>query len=73
MIAHMESYNRFTKISHSSLLVNKIEIDQNNIPKHSEETLGHTYLRYLNNHAYVFSEAKKDDKLGIIKERLASL
>ena len=73
MLAHLEKYNEFTKIAHSSLLVNKIKIDHSNIFKSRTETLGHTYLRYLNNNDNVFIAIKDDSRYTDIKERLAAL
>ncbi|MBQ5633534.1 MAG: hypothetical protein IIV11_01465, partial [Clostridia bacterium] len=71
--AHLENYNEFTKIAHSSLLVNKIKIDHSNISKSSTETLGQAYLRYLNSNDNVFIAIKDDDRYTNIKERLAAL
>ena len=73
MLAHLENYNEFTKIAHSSLLVNKIKIDHSNIFKSSTETLGHTYLRYLNNNDNVFIAIKDDSRYTALKDRLAVL
>jgi hypothetical protein len=73
MLAHLEKNQSFTDISHSSLLVNRIKIDQTNIVKSSTETLGHAYLRYLNNNDNVFASIKNDPRYTSIKERLAAL
>jgi len=70
---YCEKFKAFTEIAHSSLLVNKIKIGQSNIAKSSEETLGHAYLRYLNNNDNVFASIKNDPRYTSIKERLAAL
>ena len=73
LLIYLKNYKGFTGISHSSLLVNKIKIGQSNIAKSSEETLGHAYLRYLNNNDNVFASIKNDPRYTSIKERLATL
>ena len=73
MLIHIEKNQGFTGISHSSLLVNKIKINQTNIAKSSEETLGHAYLRYLNNNDVIFASIKETPRYIKIKERLSSL
>ena len=73
MLEHLEKYDDFTDIAHSSLLVNKIKINQSNIFKSSTETLGQAYLRYLNSNDNVFIAIKDDDRYTNIKERLAVL
>lgn len=73
MLIHIEKNQGFTGISHSSLLVNKIKINQTNIAKSSEETLGHAYLRYLNNNDVIFASIKETPRYMKIKERLSSL
>jgi hypothetical protein len=70
---YCEKCKDFTEIEHSSLLVNKIKIDQTNIAKSSAETLGHSYLRYLNNNDGVFASIKGDSRYTEIKQRLAAL
>ncbi|MBQ7846663.1 MAG: hypothetical protein IJ344_00115, partial [Clostridia bacterium] len=73
LLIYLENYKGFTGISHSSLFVNKIKIGQPNIAKSSEETLGHAYLRYLNNNEAVFSSIKDTPRYLNIKERLSNL
>ena len=73
MLVHLEKNQDFTEISHSSLLVNKIKINQTNIAKSKTETLGHTYLRYLNNNDAVFASIKDTPRYLNIKERLAAM
>lgn len=73
MLVHLKKNQDFTEISHSSLLVNKIKIDQTNIAKSSAETLGHAYLRYLNNNDAVFASIKDTLRYLNIKERLSNL
>ena len=73
LLIYLENYKGFTGISHSSLLVNKIKIGQSNIAKSSEETLGHAYLRYLNNNEEVFASIKDTPRYLNIKERLSNL
>ena len=73
MLVHLEKNQDFTEISHSSLLVNKIKINQTNIAKSNTETLGHTYLRYLNNNDAVFDSIKDTPRYLNIKERLSNL
>ena len=73
MLNHIENYQGFTEISHSSLPVNKIKMNKNDIAKSSEETLAHTCLRYLNREEAVFASVKDDRRYMNIKERLANL
>ena len=73
MLVHLEKNQDFTEISHSSLLVNKIKINQTNIAKSNTETLGHIYLRYLNNNDAVFASIKNTPRYLSIKERLAAM
>ena len=73
MLKHIETERDFTEIAHSSLLVNKIKINRSDTTKISEETLGHSFLRYLNNHDTVFAPIKNNFHYLSIKEQLASL
>ena len=73
MVLYCEKFKSFTKIDHSSLLVNKIKFSRKDVSKHNEETLGHTYLRYLNNNDNVFASIKDDWRYTNVKERLATL
>ena len=73
MVLYCEKFKNFTEINHSSLFVNKIKFSRKDISKHSEETLGHAYLRYLNNNDNVFASIKNDPRYTSIKERLAAL
>ena len=73
MVLYCEKFKNFTEIDHSSLFVNKIKFSRKDISKHSEETLGHAYLRYLNNNDNVFASIKNDPRYTNIKERLAAL
>ncbi len=73
MLIHIEKNQGFTGISHSSLLVNKIKINQTNIAKSSPEALGHAYLRYLNNNDVIFASIKETPRYIKIKKRLPSL
>lgn len=73
MVQYCEKFKNFTEIDHSSLFVNKIKFSRKDISKHSEETLGHAYLRYLNNNDNVFVSIKNDPRYTNIKERLAAL
>lgn len=73
MVLYCEKFKNFTEIDHSSLFVNKIKFNRKDISKHSEETLGHAYLRYLNNNDNLFASIKNDPRYTSIKERLAAL
>ena len=73
MVLYCEKFKDFTEIAHSSLLVNKIKINIKDIPRSSEETLGHAYLRYLNYNDKVFASIKDDPRYTSIKKRLATL
>ena len=73
MVQYCEKFKNFTEIDHSSLFVNKIKFSRKDISKHSEETLGNAYLRYLNNNDNVFVSIKNDPRYTNIKERLAAL
>ncbi len=73
MVMYCKKFKSFTEIDHSSLLVNKIKFSRKDISKHSEETLGHAYLKYLNNNDNVFASIKDDCRYMRIKERLATL
>ena len=72
-IMHFEGYQSFKAISHTSLLVNKVKVDLSNIAKSTDETLGHTYLRYLNNNDVVFATIKDTPRYMNIKEQLSNL
>ncbi len=73
MVLYCEKFKNFTEIDHSSLFVNKIKFNRKDISKHSEETLSHAYLRYLNNNDNVFDSIKNDWRYKNVKERLAAL
>ena len=73
MVLYCEKFKNFTEINHSSLFVNKIKFSRKDISKHSEETLGHAYLRYLNNNEAVFASIKDTPRYLNIKERIANL
>ncbi len=73
MLDHVEKYQSFTEISHSSLLVNKIKFNKNDMAKSSEETLAHTCLRYLDRNEAVFASIKDDCRYVSIKDQLAIL
>lgn len=75
MVKHLENYNNIKEISHTSLLVNRIKVGINDTTKHTEETCGHSILRYLNNKENdgVFAFAKDDCRYAEIKKRLAAL
>ena len=73
VVQYCEKANNFTEIEHSSLLVNRIKIGQRNISRSNAETLGHSYLRYLNNNDAVFASIKDTPRYLNIKERLSNL
>lgn len=74
MLNHIEAFNKFTVIDHTSLLVNKIKTDQSNVAKKDEETLAQSYLKYLNNkEESVFAPIEGNGKYKSIKERLSYL
>lgn len=73
MLKHVENYQNFTEVEHSSLLINKVKVNQKNIGKSSEEKLANTCLRYLNRDEDIFASIKDDPRFVSIKERLASL
>ncbi len=73
VIAHLEKLKNFSQIEHTSLLVNKIKVDQSNIFKSQAETLGYGYLQYLNKSENVFAPAKNSARYAKIVERLATL
>ena len=73
MFMHIEKSDSFTEVAHTSLLVNKLKIKKNNIPKHTEETLAQTYLRYLTNNEAVFDLLINDDRYVSIKNKLATM
>lgn len=72
-VIHFEGYQSFNEISHTSLLVNKIKVDLSDIAKSNEETLGHTYLRYLDNNDTVFTSIKNTPRYMKVKEKLSNL
>lgn len=72
-IDHLEKLQDFTEITQSSLIINKIKYDQTNTSRSSEETLGHSYFRYLNNNEAVFASIKDTPRYLNIKERLAAM
>ena len=74
LIDHLEKLKDFSKIEHTSLLVNKIKFGVENITKHTEETLGHFYWRHLNRVlADAYAPVKDSARYVAIKERLAVL
>lgn len=73
LIAHLEKLNNFSQIEHTSLLINKIKVDQSNIFKSQAETLGYEYLQYLNKPESVFTPAKDFPRYVATVERLAAL
>ncbi|MBR6680099.1 MAG: helix-turn-helix transcriptional regulator [Clostridia bacterium] len=73
MLIHIERFNEFTEISHTSLLVNKVKINKKDTSRSSEATLAQSYLRYLNNNENIFASIKDDPRFVSIKERLAVL
>ena len=75
MLIHIENYNKHKEISHTSLLVNQITVTQNSMPKHNEETLAHSFSRYLNNQEDngAFDSLKHDCRYIEIKDALSSL
>ena len=73
MVLYCEKFKNFTEIDHSSLFVNKIKFSRKDISKHSEETLGHAHLRYLNNNDVVFASIKDTPHYINIKEQLSNL
>lgn len=72
-IMHFGGYQSFAEINHTSLLVNKITVNVSNIAKSSDETLGHTYWRYLNNNEKIFAPIKDTPRYTSIKEKLFNL
>jgi len=72
-VLYCEKIKNFTEIEHSSLFVSRIKFSRKDIPSHSEETLGHAYLRYLNNNDNVFESIKNDPRYTSIKEQLSTL
>lgn len=73
MLTHLEKNRDFTEIAHSSLLVNRIKINQVNIARSSSETIGHAYLRYLHNNEATFHSIQNTARYVSIKEQLADL
>ncbi len=73
MALYCEKFKGFTETAHSSLLVDKIKINIKDMSKSSEETLGHAYLRYLNNNDDLFASLKGDSRYASIKRRLEAL
>lgn len=74
MLIHLEKVQEFKDISHSSLLVNKIKINQMNIAKNNAEPLGHSYWRYLNsNNDVIFASIKDTPRYMKVKEQLSNL
>lgn len=73
MAQYCEKFKDLTEIAHTSLLVDKIKTNIKDASKSSEESLGHSYLRYLNNNDNVFSSIKSNPRYTSIKERIAAL
>ncbi|MBO5938978.1 MAG: helix-turn-helix transcriptional regulator [Clostridia bacterium] len=73
MITHLEDFQGFTEIFHTSLLVNQVKIHINQTSRSKEETLAQSYLRYLNQYDAVFASVKNDSRFENIKKRLATL
>lgn len=65
-------------ISHLPVLANIFEVSADvlleiDIAKSSEETLGHAYLRYLNNNDVIFASVRDTPRYMKIKEQLSNL
>ncbi len=74
LIDHLEKLKNFSQIEHTSLLVNKIKFNSDNITKHTEEPLGHFYWRHLGGVlANVYAPVKDSARYAKIVERLATL
>ncbi len=73
MITHLENFQEFSEISHTSLLVNKVKINIKDTTRSKEETLGHSFLRYLERYDTVFASMKNEPRFENIKQRLATL
>ena len=73
MLSHIEALNSFHSISHSSLLVNRIKNEPENIFKSSEETLSQSLMKYLDAKKSVFLPLEDHPQFLHIKERLSSI
>ena len=73
LLEHVELFQSFSEIAHSSLLVNKLRRNIANTTKSSAEPFWRSYLRYLNQSESVFVDLKDDCRYTAIKEKLGAL
>ncbi len=70
-VSHLEGLQNFTSLTHTSLLVRGVEIDQRNTSRSHEETLAQSYLRYLNNQTELFAPVSEDARFADVKKKMA--
>ena len=72
MLVHIANKNKHGEVTHTSLLVNRITVDRNSIPKHTTESLKHSSLRYLTSAEEngVFDAIKDDLRYKTFKKEL---
>lgn len=73
MVCHFEKASGRAPLRHTSPLVNRMTSDWATLPRHSEESLGTTYLRYLSNNAALFAPLETDARMIAIKQKLAAM
>ncbi|MBQ8746911.1 MAG: helix-turn-helix domain-containing protein [Clostridia bacterium] len=73
MLTHIECFQNFTSLAHTSLLVNKVKSNREDFASISEETFAQTQLRYLTNHEDLFAPIKDSPRYLRLKERLICL
>ncbi len=71
MVQHFEEASKRATLCHTSPLVNRMTSDWESVPRHSEESLGAIYLRYLENHAELLRPIADDPRLLALKRRMA--
>lgn len=70
MVTYVENCRKLSDVSHTSLLVNRIQVMANSLPKHSEESLAQAMLRYLTNRECLFAPIALDGRMADIRARL---
>lgn len=72
MCEHMEKYQHFKSIQHTSLLVRGLQYDSSQSGSNSEESMAHAFLRSLDENSR-FRVLHTDERLQVIKNRLQAL
>lgn len=72
-VSHLEAFEAFDSVTHTSLLVRGLKTDRTNIARSHEEKLAQSYLRYLNKQSDLFAPLAEDERFLKVKEKMASI